>query len=169
MASTVVVSSQQLLAMLQFEVFGSLTCKCNPPHQKNISHTLLGPTCGRPSIAERRLCFSPRPASDGRIRSCRHTWQMQGRAHSDRLYDSDARRRLAYGISTWRVCPNGLHVTRALACCPTWHHWNILAAFEMSEGHAGKKISMRKCSHVSASVKHILGASTLYMGRWRLV
>jgi hypothetical protein len=50
---------------------------------------------------------------------------MQG-PHSDRLYDSDARRRLAYGILNMAVCPNGLHVTRALACCPTWHHWKIL-------------------------------------------
>jgi hypothetical protein len=57
MASAVVVASDQLLAMLQFEVFGSLVCKSNPPHQKNISHTLLRPTYGRPSIAEPRLCF----------------------------------------------------------------------------------------------------------------
>ena len=70
------------------------------------------------------------------------------------------------------VCPNGLHVTRALACCPTWHHWNILFVLCLKcEGNGREKIRMRKCSHVSVSVDsasagfgYIAGAAEMDVG-----
>jgi hypothetical protein len=57
---------------------------------------------------------------------------LQG-PHSDRLWASATREQVAYERLTSQFGPNGLHVTRPLACCPTGQALKILDSFRDEE------------------------------------